>query len=93
MLKFDGEWGRGLGNPVWAAGAAPDEIVIDLDGTLVDAHSEKQDATPTYKRGFGFYPILAYLDVFLVCAVFSFMFIPLSLFFSPVKASGQAGGH
>ena len=46
----------------WAAGAAPDEIVIDLDGTLVDAHSDKQDATPTYKRGFGFYPILAYLD-------------------------------
>jgi Transposase DDE domain group 1 len=47
---------------VWAAGAAPDEIVIDIDGTLVDAHSDKQDATPTYKRGFGFYPILAYLD-------------------------------
>ena len=47
---------------VWAAGAAPAEIVIDIDGTLVDAHSDKQDATPTYKRGFGFYPILAYLD-------------------------------
>ncbi len=46
----------------WAAGAAPDEIVIDLDGTLVDAHSDKQDATPTYKHGFGFYPIVAYLD-------------------------------
>jgi Transposase DDE domain group 1 len=46
----------------WAAGAAPDEIVIDLDGTLVDAHSDKQDAAPTYKHGFGFYPILAYLD-------------------------------
>ncbi|MBA2638833.1 MAG: IS1380 family transposase, partial [Nocardioidaceae bacterium] len=46
----------------WATGAAPDEIVIDLDGTLLDAHSEKQDATATYKRGFGFYPILAYLD-------------------------------
>ena len=46
----------------WAAGAAPDEIVIDIDGTLLDAHSDKQDATPTYKRGFGFYPIVAYLD-------------------------------
>jgi hypothetical protein len=46
----------------WAAGAAPDEIVIDIDGTLLDAHADKQDATPTYKRGFGFYPILAYLD-------------------------------
>jgi Transposase DDE domain group 1 len=28
---------------VWAAGAAPSEIVIDIDGTLLDAHSEKQD--------------------------------------------------
>ena len=46
----------------WAAGAAPAEVVIDIDGTLIDAHSDKQDATPTYKRGFGFYPILAYLD-------------------------------
>ena len=46
----------------WMAGAAPDEIVIDIDGTLLDAHSDKQGATPTYKRGFGFYPILAYLD-------------------------------
>jgi hypothetical protein len=46
----------------WAAGAAPATFVIDIDGTLVDAHSEKQDATPTYKRGFGFYPIVAYLD-------------------------------
>jgi len=39
-----------------------EEIVIDIDGTLLDAHSEKQDATPTYKRGFGFYPIVSYLD-------------------------------
>lgn len=46
----------------WAAGAAPDEVVIDIDGTLIDAHSEKEDAAPTYKRGFGFYPIVAYLD-------------------------------
>jgi hypothetical protein len=46
----------------WAAGAAPEGVVIDIDATLVDAHSDKQDATATYKRGFGFYPILAYLD-------------------------------
>ena len=39
---------------VWAAGAAPDEVIVDIDGTLLDAHSDKQDATPTYKRGFGF---------------------------------------
>ncbi|GAB5095842.1 DHA2 family efflux MFS transporter permease subunit [Caballeronia sp. LP006] len=37
--------------------------------------------------------ILAYLDVFAACAIFSFMFIPLTFFFSPVKAAGGAGGH
>ncbi|MDR5752334.1 MULTISPECIES: DHA2 family efflux MFS transporter permease subunit [unclassified Caballeronia] len=37
--------------------------------------------------------ILAYLDVFSACAIFSFMFVPLAFFFSPAKASGQGGGH
>lgn len=46
----------------WAAGADPGFYVIDIDATLVNAHSDKQDAAPTWKRGFGFYPLLAYLD-------------------------------
>ena len=46
----------------WAAGADPGFYVIDFDGTLVTAHSDKQGAAPTYKRGFGFHPLLAYLD-------------------------------
>jgi len=46
----------------WAAGMDPGFYVIDIDGTLVDAHSEKEQAAPTYKRGFGFYPLVAYLD-------------------------------
>ncbi len=46
----------------WAAGADPGFYVIDFDGTLVTAHSEKEGAAPTYKRGFGFHPLLAYLD-------------------------------
>lgn len=46
----------------WAAGLDPGFYVIDIDGTLVDAHSEKEQAAPNYKRGFGFYPIVAYLD-------------------------------
>jgi hypothetical protein len=46
----------------WAAGMDPGFYVIDIDGTLLDAHSEKEEATPTYKRGFGFYPLVAYLD-------------------------------
>jgi hypothetical protein len=47
---------------VWAAGADPGFYVIDFDGTLITAHSEKQGAAPTYKRGFGHHPLLAFLD-------------------------------
>jgi len=46
----------------WAAGADPGFYVIDIDATLIGAHSEKEQAAPTYKRGFGFHPLLAYLD-------------------------------
>ena len=44
------------------AGAAPERIVIDIDATLITAHSEKDGAAGTFKRGFGFHPLLAYLD-------------------------------
>ena len=50
---------------VWelAPVTAPDGLlVIDLDATLVDAHSEKEGAQPTFKRGFGFSPLLAFAD-------------------------------
>jgi Transposase DDE domain group 1 len=46
----------------WEAGMDPGFYVIDIDGSLVTSHSEKEKAAPTYKRGFGFYPLLAYLD-------------------------------
>lgn len=46
----------------WAAGADPGFYVIDFDATLVNSHSEKERAAPTYKRGFGFHPLMAYLD-------------------------------
>ena len=46
----------------WAAGMDPGFYVIDIDGTLVTAHSDKEQAAPNYKHGFGFYPLLAYLD-------------------------------
>ncbi len=46
----------------WAHGARPAEIVLDIDSTLVTSHSEKEGAAPTYKRGFGFHPMLCYLD-------------------------------
>jgi hypothetical protein len=48
----------------WTAGAHPegDLLVVDVDGTLLDAHSDKQGAAGTYKGGFGFYPLVAFLD-------------------------------
>jgi hypothetical protein len=52
----------GARRAAWAAGMDPGFYVIDIDGTLIDAHSEKEEATATYKRGFGFYPLVAYLD-------------------------------
>ena len=39
----------------WAAGLDPGFYVIDLDATLVGAHSEKEGAAPNYKHGFGFH--------------------------------------
>lgn len=56
----------------WAA-AGPDSpahaaseqnpLVVDLDATLVTSHSEnKEQAKPTYKRGFGFHPLAAFVD-------------------------------
>lgn len=38
------------------------QVVVDLDATLVRAHSEKEHAAPTFKRGFGFHPMLAFVD-------------------------------
>lgn len=37
-------------------------LVIDLDATLVTAHSEKELAAGNYKRGYGFHPLCAFLD-------------------------------
>lgn len=37
-------------------------LVLDLDASLLDAHSEKQNAAPTFKKGFGFHPLFAFID-------------------------------
>jgi hypothetical protein len=50
---------------VWGIAGAPVQdglVVIDLDATLVTAHSDKQDATRTWKKGFGFHPLLGFID-------------------------------
>ncbi len=36
-------------------------LVLDLDATLVTCHSQKEQAAPTYKGGFGFHPLLCFL--------------------------------
>ena len=46
----------------WRHGVRPEHITLDFDATLVTAHSEKQGAAGTYKRGFGFHPLLCSLD-------------------------------
>ena len=41
---------------------ADDPLIVDVDATLVTAHSEKQGAAPTFKRGFGFHPLCSFVD-------------------------------
>ncbi len=41
---------------------AEDPLIVDLDATLVTAHSDKEQAAPTYKRGDGFHPLCAFVD-------------------------------
>jgi hypothetical protein len=37
-------------------------VVLDVDSTIVLAHSDKDGAAPTYKHSFGFHPILVTCD-------------------------------
>lgn len=47
----------------WAAGAGPKgEMILDFDATLIVSHSDKEGARGTWKRTFGFHPLLCYLD-------------------------------
>ena len=56
---------------VWrrAGSAAPDQgvdhrrpLIVDADATLVTAHSDKESAAPTFKRGYGHHPLTAFVD-------------------------------
>jgi hypothetical protein len=53
------------GAPVPAATAAGVDLpglVIDVDASIVECHSEKESAAATFKSSFGYHPILAFLD-------------------------------
>jgi hypothetical protein len=45
-----------------AAGQPVPGLVLDLDASIVICHSEKQSATPTYKKTFGYHPLFCFLD-------------------------------
>jgi hypothetical protein len=45
-----------------APGADGGQILVDIDATIVAAHSEKEQATPTWKKTFGFHPLAAFAD-------------------------------
>lgn len=38
------------------------QVIVDIDATLVTAHSDKEGAEPTFKRGFGFGPMCTFGD-------------------------------
>jgi hypothetical protein len=45
-----------------APGADGGLIVADIDATLVTAHSEKEQAAPTWKKTYGFHPLAVFAD-------------------------------
>lgn len=51
---------------VWARSSKTnnsDICYLDVDGSLVEIHSENKEGTaPTYKRGFGFHPLICFAD-------------------------------
>ena len=46
----------------WELDGAPERLTIDVDATLITAHSEKEQAAGNYKHGYGFHPLGAYAD-------------------------------
>jgi len=48
--------------PARAAGRDLDYVVLDIDATLIEVHSEKEQASAHFKGGFGMHPILCFLD-------------------------------
>jgi hypothetical protein len=42
--------------------SADEPMIVDTDATLIIAHSDKEHAAPTFKRGFGFHPLWSFAD-------------------------------
>jgi hypothetical protein len=49
---------------VWSAVDTGEQVVLDIDATLVEIHSENKEGTAsTYKRGFGYHPMFCFADL------------------------------
>jgi len=42
--------------------SARSPLVVDLDATLLRSHSDKEGAARTWKKGYGFHPLTAFID-------------------------------
>jgi hypothetical protein len=45
-----------------SAADADGQVIVDLDGVLVIAHSDKQDAAATWKKTYGHHPLMGLVD-------------------------------
>ena len=55
-------WGLAGDNAPTAGINPAHPLIIDLDATLVTAHSDKEHAAPTFKKGYGFHTLCAFAD-------------------------------
>nr|MDT0667950.1 IS1380 family transposase [Micromonospora sp. DSM 115978] len=53
---------RGRPPPSPAAGMPVPGIGQDVDASIVHCHSEKESATRTWKKTFGYHPLFCFLD-------------------------------
>jgi DHA2 family multidrug resistance protein len=71
-----------------------ERIVNGLKGSMFGAGDLAQTAAGVLYRGFlQQASILAYMDVFALCAILSWCFIPFTFFFSPAKGKSEEGAH
>ena len=42
--------------------SATNPVVVDIDATIILAHSQKEAAAPTFKKTYGFHPLVAFVD-------------------------------
>ena len=63
--ELDGLWraAAAVRERVWSQAPAAGPLVVDIDSTLVEVHSEnKQGAAPHFKGGYGFHPMVCSTD-------------------------------